>query len=325
MDNPHRARFERDGYYIAADVIHQDLVDRLNALGDHILAQQDPEHFAQHKTTGSMVLIDWAMTCDHPAMAELVAHPNMLSVLDRLGFDQPKFGHGRIISKPPHSPPLFWHEDGRFWNDPVSYTAQPIQVFLMYYLTDTTPQNGCLRVVPGSHRRRHPLHDRISPRHTKELAAYENPDDPGFSRVDDEIDVPVKAGDLVIGYGNLLHASHANQSTERRTVLTMCTIPITQTCPSAPAPPSSQQKATTAISQRQRRRREPCSHHSRSNTMATPSPSRSSGCRARRFNKENHHDLSHRHHRLRRHGPQPRPALAAARRHHSRRRHGHLG
>ena len=108
MDNPHRARFERDGYYIAANVLHQDLVDRLNALGDHILAQQDPEHFAQHKTTGSMVLIDWAMTCDHPAMAELVAHPNMLSVLDRLGFDQPKFGHGRIISKPPHSPQLYW-------------------------------------------------------------------------------------------------------------------------------------------------------------------------------------------------------------------------
>ena len=42
MDNPHRARFEHDGYYIAANVLHQDLVDRLNALGDHILAQQDP-------------------------------------------------------------------------------------------------------------------------------------------------------------------------------------------------------------------------------------------------------------------------------------------
>ena len=53
------------------------------------------------------------------------------------------------------------------------------------------------------------------------MADNENPDDPGFSRVDDEIDVPVKAGDLVIGYGNLLHASHANQSAERRTVLTM--------------------------------------------------------------------------------------------------------
>ena len=47
------------------------------------------------------------------------------------------------------------------------------------------------------------------------------PDDPGFSRVDEEVDVPVKAGDLVMGYGSLLHASHANRSNRRRTVLTM--------------------------------------------------------------------------------------------------------
>jgi ectoine hydroxylase-related dioxygenase (phytanoyl-CoA dioxygenase family) len=91
----------------------------------------------------------------------------------------------------------------------------------MYYLTDTTPQNGCLRVLPGSHLKRHPLHDKISPVHTEELTSFADPDDPGFSRVDDELDVPVMAGDLVIGYDRMLHASHGNQADERRTVLTM--------------------------------------------------------------------------------------------------------
>ena len=92
-------------------------------------------------------------------MAKLVTYPKMIQALAELGFDQPKFGHGRIISKPAYSPPLFWHEDGRFWDDPVSYTTQPIQCFLMYYLTDTSPENGCLQVIPGSHLKRHPLHD----------------------------------------------------------------------------------------------------------------------------------------------------------------------
>ena len=142
-------------------------------------------------------------------------------VLAELGFDEPKFGHGRIISKPPQSPPLFWHEDGRFWNDPVSYTWQPIQCFLMYYLTDTTPHNGCLRVIPGSHRKRHPLHDQASPMHTDELRTYANPENIAFQRAEGEIDVPVNAGDLVMGYGNLFHAAHANLTDERRTVLTM--------------------------------------------------------------------------------------------------------
>ncbi|MCY3761099.1 MAG: phytanoyl-CoA dioxygenase family protein [Gemmatimonadetes bacterium] len=103
----------------------------------------------------------------------------------------------------------------------MSYTTQPVQCFLMYYLTDTAPQNGCLRVIPGSHLKRHSLHDRISPRHTEELRKFANPDDPGFSRTDDEVDVPVESGDLVMGYGSLLHASHANRSDRRRTVLTM--------------------------------------------------------------------------------------------------------
>ena len=216
-----REQFARDGFYIFENILDAPLLDRLRRFSDDVLARQDPEHFEQQRTTGSMVLIDWVMAYQQPVMAELIAYPNVLAALQQLGFDDPKFGHGRIISKPPHSPPLFWHEDGRFWDDPVSYTTQPIQCFLMYYLTDTTPQNGCLRVVPGSHLKRHALHDKISPNHTDELRTFANPDDPGFSRVEEEIDVPVKAGDLVIGYGSLLHTSHANQSDQHRTVLTM--------------------------------------------------------------------------------------------------------
>lgn len=190
-------------------------------MSDEVLAQQDQAHFEQQRTTGSMVMIDWNMAYQYSVMAELIAYPKMLSALSELGFDDPKFGHGRIISKPPHSPPLFWHEDGRFWDDPVSYTPQPIQVFLMYYLTDTTPENGCLRVIPGSHLKRHSLHDQAATMHTDELRTYANPDHIQFQRAEGEIDVPVKAGDLVVGYGTIFHAAHANQTSEHRTVLTM--------------------------------------------------------------------------------------------------------
>ncbi|HIG57657.1 MAG TPA: hypothetical protein EYG11_06530 [Candidatus Latescibacteria bacterium] len=220
-DNTQRAQFERDGLLVCENILDAATVDCLNLFSDTLLAEQDAEHFERHRTTGSMVLIDWAMAYENLLMGELIAHRKALDALAQLGFTEPKFGHGRVISKPPHSPPLFWHEDGRFWDDPVSYTPQPIQVFLMYYLSDTTPENGCLRVIPGSHLTRHALHDLISPRHTESLTTYADPTDPGFCKVDEEIDVPVKAGDLVIGYGSLLHASHGNRSDQRRTVLTM--------------------------------------------------------------------------------------------------------
>ena len=37
-----------------------------------------------------------------------MAEPGVVASLQELGFAEPKFGHGRIISKPPHSPQLYW-------------------------------------------------------------------------------------------------------------------------------------------------------------------------------------------------------------------------
>ena len=216
-----RMQFTKDGYCLFKNVLEAELIARLSNISDEVLAQQEEAHFKRQRTTGSMVLIDWEMAYQYNGLAELIAHPKLLASLVELGFVEPKFGHGRIISKPPHSPPLFWHEDGRFWDDPVSYTPQPIQVFLMVYLTDTTAENGCLRVIPGSHLKRHSLHDLVSPRHTDELRTFVNPDDIAFQRVEGELDISVQAGDLVIGYATLLHAAHANQTDQRRTVLTM--------------------------------------------------------------------------------------------------------
>lgn len=216
-----REQFVRDGFVLFRGVLEAELVEALRAWSDGVLGQQEAAHFEQNRTTGSMVLIDWAMAYRYDVLAELIVHPGVMAALGELGFAEPKFGHGRIISKPPQSPPLFWHEDGRFWGDPVSYTWQPIQCFLMYYLTDTDARNGCLRVIPGSHRKRHALHDQAEPMHTDELRTYANPGDVAFQRAEGEVDVPVKAGDVVMGYGRLFHSSHANLSDERRTVLTM--------------------------------------------------------------------------------------------------------
>ena len=221
VDTEKQQRFLTDGSFLFENVLDPQLITKLNNISEEVLARQEQAHFEEQRTTGSMVLINWDMVYQYSGIAKLVAHPKMIKALADLGFSHPKFGHGRIISKPPHSPPLFWHEDGRFWDDPVSYTTQPIQCFLMYYLTNTSPENGCLRVIPSSHLKRHSLHDQSSPRHTDELRTYADPDNVAFQQAKDEIDIPVQAGDLVMGFGTLFHAAHANQTDNRRTVLTM--------------------------------------------------------------------------------------------------------
>lgn len=89
-------------------------------------------------------------------MDEIIEHP--AAIMAALGIADLHTGTFQIISKPPGAPALYWHQDWARWDDPISLSPWPQQVFLNWYLTDTGPENGCLRVIPGSHRRRLDLH-----------------------------------------------------------------------------------------------------------------------------------------------------------------------
>ena len=210
-----------DGFCVFEGILDAEMVKRVDHISNRVLASRDPEHFEKQKSTGSLVSI-----CEDPDFVELITWPKALDALNALGFDRPTFHSGYIISKPPHSPPLFWHQDWFGWNDPVSYGPPPQQLFLMYYLVDTTPANGCLRLIPGSHLRRHRLHDAAPEAHTQDLQRVSDPDHPAFQHAEDEIDVMVRAGDLVIGDARILHSAHANRRENRRTVITLWYHPL---------------------------------------------------------------------------------------------------
>lgn len=205
-----------DGYCVIENVLVEDILSNLRIVTDQLLDEQSEEQRASHRSSGSMISVYM-----HSLFSELVAYPRTLIALESLGFLRPKWSSGYVISKPPQSPPLFWHQDWWGWDDPCSYTALPQQLFLMYYLVDTIPHNGCLRVISGSHLNRHPLHEILPKAHAAELQKVENEAHPAFQQYPDEIDISVKSGDLVIGDSRLLHASHANQSDKRRTVITL--------------------------------------------------------------------------------------------------------
>ena len=123
------------------------------------------------------------------------------------------------INKPGQSPGLYWHQDWMKWNDPVSLSPWCQTVFLNWYLTDTDRENGCLRVIPGSHRRRFDLHEHLIPPH--EGGGYEIEETNQWMFLDhpQAIDVPVNAGQLVVADARLLHGTHPNKTDERRTLL----------------------------------------------------------------------------------------------------------
>ena len=211
-----RRQLEDDGFCLLENIIDTQMLVRLRTVTDDMLARQEAAHFEENRSQGSLVSV-----FEDPFMAKLVAYKPMLAALAKLGFDSPKWKSGYVISKSPESPPLFWHQDARFWEDPISYTPQIIQCFLMIYLVDTTPENGCLRLIPGSHLKRHPLHDALPDAHGDNLGRMDNPEHQAYQRAEGEVDVPVKAGDVVMGSARLLHAAHGNRSNRRRTNITL--------------------------------------------------------------------------------------------------------
>lgn len=95
----------------------------------------------------------------------------------------------------------------------------------MYYLVDNDQRNSCLRVITGSHHKRHALHNAARKAHADNWSRYIDPGFLIYQSVPEEQALPVHVGDLVIGGSRLLHGSYANRSHQRRTVITLCFYP----------------------------------------------------------------------------------------------------
>ena len=72
------------------------------------------------------------------------------AALEAMGFGGSRFWKAVIISKPGPSPRLYWHQDCMWWDDPRAYGDYSPMIFLMYYLDDTSRENGCLRLLTRS-------------------------------------------------------------------------------------------------------------------------------------------------------------------------------
>ena len=117
----------QDGFCIVPGVLTSELLEQLKIVTDRLCRADDVKVRRRFRSQGSML----STMCD-PIFAELIAWPTALSLFTQMGFDTPTFTDGYIISKPPNSPPLFWHYDWFAWDDPSTYDKRPQQVFFMY-------------------------------------------------------------------------------------------------------------------------------------------------------------------------------------------------
>ena len=103
-----RHQLIQQGYCHLPGIASEDLVQQIRQTADRVAEGLPEELKRKHRLQGSMIDV-W----EHPEMAPLIALQSALSALCELGFPNPKFLSGYIISKPPETAPaLFWHQDG---------------------------------------------------------------------------------------------------------------------------------------------------------------------------------------------------------------------
>ncbi|MBQ35970.1 MAG: hypothetical protein CME04_06230 [Gemmatimonadaceae bacterium] len=224
-----RRQLVEDGYTSVPGVMPADLLADLQGWSADVFDRfpVDPKFRYQGSDIHVSAPRNWAVgrepdgrSFPDPIVERVIDAPAQAAVCQLLGLENLR-AHDSVIllSKPPHGPPLYWHQDYMDWNSPAAATPWPTRIFLSYYMTDTDRDNGCLRVIPGTHRRRIDLHDLLPDAHGPEIQALEDFDHPAFCDRDDAVDVPLQAGDLVIADARLMHGAWPNQTDQRRTLV----------------------------------------------------------------------------------------------------------
>ncbi len=140
----------KDGFVRFDGLFSKAEIDDWRRVAQATLDHLETEHRDRFRSNGSLCNL-----AELPMFAPLIADPRITDAIAKLGGEDIRWTSGYLISKPPGGDPLFWHQDWWGWGDAVSYEEFPAQLFVMIYLTDTRIENGCLRVIPGSHRHDH--------------------------------------------------------------------------------------------------------------------------------------------------------------------------
>ena len=193
-----RARFERDGYFVAPGALDDELLaeaQRAALARDDLYRRQDgigPHHVLnEHDLVGKDAV--WLELIDLPT--------TFVKVLGIMGWHIQLF-HTQLLVTPPApsgaEPGAYgWHQDNNRMSRDLAVREQPmVSLKVGYFLSDLPSAGmGNLAVVPGSHR------------HTS-------------LRVEEAIEITAAAGDAVIFDRRLWHSATTNCSPTTRTFVT---------------------------------------------------------------------------------------------------------
>lgn len=152
------------------------------------------------------------VTLMHQAFMNTARHPTMLAAVTDLIGENLRLQHAKLNWKPPAAGTgeVGWHQDFPFF----PHTNYDL-LACMFLLDDARVENGCIRVIPGSHRRGPVSHH--DPASGAFMGRCTNPADyEADERSASVVDLVVPAGSMTVHHCCTLHASYPNWSATPR-------------------------------------------------------------------------------------------------------------
>jgi len=142
-------------------------------------------------------------------LSELVRHPAILNQIEELiGPNILVWGSDFFIKNAGTPDFVSWHQDATYWG------LTPHDVVTAWIaLTPSTVENGCLRVIPGTHVQ--PILPHINTFSINNMLSRGQTIESGFDETK-AIDVVLGPGQMSLHHVKIAHASNPNRSAQRR-------------------------------------------------------------------------------------------------------------
>jgi phytanoyl-CoA hydroxylase len=205
-------KFNRDGFVIIPSMFSSTQAELL-----YKLALQDDEvskhSYELNDSSGKRTKLALWFTPGDDLYSLVTRSEKLVSAVDQLlaGDSDVCHFHSKLMQKEPRVGGAWeWHQDYGYWyKNGFLYPDQMLSVMLA--LTEATVENGCLQVIPGSHKM-----GRVE--HT--FSGEQNGADMRFVNESlknrDLIYVTLNPGDVLFFHSNLLHRSDGNNSDTAR-------------------------------------------------------------------------------------------------------------
>ena len=207
-----RATFGRDGFLSRIPVLGKEEAAGVRAAFDALEATEGKERC-------QVGLLDrhvdqrfvWEVAT-HPAImdaAEEVLGPDVMLLATHFFCKYPTAGGEKRF--------VAWHQDVTYWG-----LEPPLAVTAWYAVDDADVENGCMRVIPGTHRgiREHGTSDRAG-----NLLSINQEVPVTTAEEQSAVDLCLRAGEASLHHGMSIHGSNPNLSSRRRCGMTIRFVP----------------------------------------------------------------------------------------------------